>query len=87
MSDQELQPARWVIDTRMNIGHLGTTVLVAMGLVGSYYSQDTRISLLEQKLQDQERYQTAEIVELKEEVRALREDIKDLKDFMLGKKQ
>ena len=42
----------WHVDKRVNIGHIVTTVVMAVGLISAYYSHDTRISTLEVRQQE-----------------------------------
>lgn len=68
------EPNAWHLDKKVSVGHLVSTLILAVGFISYISKQDTRIGLLEQRLQIEiDRAEKADL-EAKHDREALRQE-------------
>ncbi len=74
----------WHLEKKVSIGHLTTTIMIAVSAMFYIQKMDQRISLLEQRVQiEVERAEKAEL-EIAERVRRTRQESKEERKQMAG---
>ena len=78
------EPNRWHLDKRLNIGHLLTTLVLAMALIGWGNTMDRRVAIVETQMVSMARDNDKQDRSLDENSKLLREELKGVRDDLRG---
>lgn len=73
----------WHLDKRINIGHILTTLTIAVGVILAWANHDARISALEQQDRIHTQIVAAAVTEVKDSVKSVQNDIRELRSTLI----